>query len=144
MGSSGSCNSSGSYLVKGDLIDMSWDYIHDRFHLRGDVYVYANSASSLVFAKHHGIIVSIPEETHYWAIERLRSGLEKTRGKNTNGCKDSYIGNYSVAKIYEAANAACSGRDYNVSTNNCNHWVERFVTALGYTNVKVGTWSGIN
>ena len=74
----------------------------------------------------------------------MNNGLEKARGKRKNGSYDDYLGNYSLAKIYDAANEACSGRNYDAANNNCNHWVERFATALGFRNVKVGTFSGIN
>jgi hypothetical protein len=59
MGSSSSSCSGGNYLVKDNLLDMSWEYMQNHSHWYGDVYVYYNPA---VFglAKHHGIIVSIP------------------------------------------------------------------------------------
>ena len=58
----GSSSSSSNYLVCGDLIDMSWDYMKDRSHLSGKVYVYSSRmGSGLFLTKHHRIIVEIPE-----------------------------------------------------------------------------------
>jgi len=56
MGSSSGC------LLKNDLIYMSDDYMKSRSHLKGDVWIYSQQATSAGYmAKHHGIIISIPE-----------------------------------------------------------------------------------
>ncbi len=48
--------------------------------------------------------------------------FQENQRKTKNGSHEDYLGFYSVAEIYDAANGTCSGRNYDVVNNNCNHW----------------------
>lgn len=102
MGTSSSSGSSGggNHLVKNNKYDLPIWYMKERFHLSGDVWIYSSRMAGLLGAtKHHGIIVSIPSETHYWCFERFSECLELTRGQTTNGTYQKSLGNYTVKAI---------------------------------------------
>ena len=137
MSSSSSCPTAASTKY----IEISW--IDGRNNEEGDVYIRSRRIKAWAGVHHY---IAVDGIGGMWRVYEFGTkdgsidthefyACEKLYGQNCVG----FIGRHKLKDVYQAA-LACSRKEYNFNTYNCNHWTDEVVAMLGHKEIHV-SWN---